>query len=485
MPSPVNVFRFFTPDLAMKRISLLLFAMLTLAVAAPAQKQKKAAPAKKTATKKTTKTTKQQQPTVKSLQAQQRKLAQQREANKKKQAQIERNVKLGMQNLLILNNEIGQKRRTIDTIRTEITRLDGNIKELDSQIDTLQGELEVRKEQYMKSVRYMRNNRSIQSKMMFVFSADNFNQMYRRMRFSREYAAYQRAQGEAVKTKQEELAHKRNELTEAKNQKNTLLVRGEQEQRALETKQGEQQKQVNDLKKQQKTVTALIAQQQKEEAALNATIDRMIAEQIERERRRAAEEARRKAAEEEARKKAAAEQARKQNEKKERKETKQTAQAKPKARKSETPKRTESEFTAPSADARLSGSFEANRGRLPMPITGAYKIVRGFGRYAVEGLTGVLLESKGIHLKGQPGARARAVFDGEVSYIYMQGGNYIVTVRHGKYISVYCNLSSVAVTKGQKVKTGQVLGGLGGDNIMQFQLRNWTELLNPLRWLGR
>ena len=101
------------------------------------------------------------------------------------------------------------------------------------------------------------------------------------------------------------------------------------------------------------------------------------------------------------------------------------------------------------------------------------------------GLKGVVLESNGLYLKGQPGAQARCVFDGIVTRVVQKGNSYIVTVRHGKYISVYCNLASVKVTAQQQVKINQILGTLGADNILQFQLRNWTDILNPKVWLGR
>jgi septal ring factor EnvC (AmiA/AmiB activator) len=138
-----------------------------------------------------------------------------------------------------------------------------------------------------------------------------------------------------------------------------------------------------------------------------------------------------------------------------------------------------------SEDQRISGSFENNRGRLPMPITGPYSIVSHFGQYNVEGLKGVTLDNKGINIKGQTGARARSIFDGEVSAVFGIGGTMGVMVRHGSYISVYCNLSSVSVRKGQKVSTRQVLGTVGAENILQFQLRRQVAKLNPEAWLGR
>jgi septal ring factor EnvC (AmiA/AmiB activator) len=134
---------------------------------------------------------------------------------------------------------------------------------------------------------------------------------------------------------------------------------------------------------------------------------------------------------------------------------------------------------------RISGSFESNRGRLPIPITGGYRIVSHYGQYNVEGLRNVTLDNKGINIQGGAGAQARSIFDGEVSAVFSFGGTMVVMVRHGSYISVYCNLASVNVRRGQKVTTRQTLGRVGQDNILQFQLRKETTKLNPESWLGR
>ena len=138
-----------------------------------------------------------------------------------------------------------------------------------------------------------------------------------------------------------------------------------------------------------------------------------------------------------------------------------------------------------SADRMMSGGFEANRGRLPMPITGNYRIVSHYGQYNVEGLKNVTLDNKGINILGGAGCQARSIYDGEVSAVFGYSGSMVVMVRHGAYISVYCNLRSVSVSRGQKVSTRQVLGAVGADNILQFQLRRETAKLNPEVWLGR
>lgn len=460
--------------------------------------QKNTAGKKKTTARKQTSTTQKnkngkqgsaRQPSISSLKAQKAQIAKERSANIKRKEELERNVKRGVENLMMLDTEIARQRKVIDTIRTDITHLSNHIAELDSQLVVLEKELADRRNRYMRSMRYMHRNRSVQNQMMFVFSADNFNQMYRRLRFNREYAAYQKAQGQAVISKQEQVEQKKAELTESKHQKDVLLNRGEQEQRSLEGKQNEQKTQVAQLQKKQKTVQALIEQQQRQEAELNARIDKLIAEEIAREKARLEAEARRKAAAEAARKeqerKRAANEAARRESRRRNNATRKSGSEEVAETPSKAKEEYREEYRMPDPDRVLSGNFESNRGRLPVPITGAYRIIRGFGPYTPEGLSQVRLVSNGWHLKGQPGAKAQSIFNGEVSGVYYQGGGYIVTVRHGRYISAYINLASVSVQKGQKVSTRQVVGSLKGDNTMQFQLRHWNNLLNPALWLGR
>ncbi len=473
--------------------------------------------------------------TVKGLQNERKNLQADKAANIRKKEQLKQDVKRGMENLMVLDGEIANQRKVVDTIRQDVSQLNSHILLLDSQLVTLSSELEERRQRFMKSMRYMHRNRSVQNQLMFIFSADNFNQMFRRLHFTRVYASYQKAQGEAVKVKQRQVEHKREELKDSRIKKTALLARGEQEQKTLEGKQTAQQEQVAQLKKQQQTVDALIQEQQRREAELNARIDKLIAEEVAREKARQEAEARKKAAAEAAkkraaelaRKKAAAEAARKENERrvavakareeearrlarqaaKEKASRERRAEAERKAREAEAErkraelvareenaarereiaeeKKKEEDYRMPAEDRQMTGGFESNRGRLPLPITGAYRLLRGFGTYSPEGLSRVRLQSNGWHLKGQRGAKAQCVFDGVVSGVYYQGGSYIVTVRHGKYISAYINLASVNVKKGQRVRARAVLGSLGGDMTMQFQLRNWSTLLNPSRWIRR
>ena len=484
-------------------------------------------------------------------------------------------VKKRLQDLMILNGEIDQRQKNIEGIQKDIHYIEGNIGILNAQLKTLEQQLQDRKNKYIRSMRYMTRHHSVQEKLMFIFSAKSLSQMYRRLSFVRQYSAYQKAQGEAVKSKQTQVNDKHKQLQNVKGHKSTLLYKGQQEKTVLESKQNEQQQMVQGLQKQQKTIQAVIADQRQKDAAINAQIDHLIAQEVAKARARAAAEAQRKAAavaaakkkkaEELARKKAAAEAAARENARRiaeaKRKEAeaeaarrkaaeearlaqeaarkaqeeaqaqaeakaKERAQAQAKAkaeaaaeqaarqaaaeqaaRKAEA-ERQAAELKAKadevrnkkeiaeakqevqetsglsSVDRMLSGGFEANRGRLPMPITGSYRVISHFGQYNVQGLSGVTLDNKGINIQGKSGCMARSIYDGEVSAVFGYGGMWNVLVRHGAYISVYCNLKSVSVHKGQKISARQTLGAVGTDNILQFQLRKETAKLNPEAWLG-
>ena len=484
----------------MRRIAIILLLLWGFTLAPQAQRRK-SAPKKTVVTKKNTrkstkssKSSAKQPTTVQALEKQRKQIQQQIREQERRLASSQQDVKKRLQTLMMLNSEIAGKRRTIDTIRHDISNLDQEIEELNIQLDELQKMLADCKQRYVKSMRYMHRNRSAQSQMMFIFSADNFAQMFRRMRFMREYAAYQHVQGDEVKAQQEEVNQKFQELSVAKEHKAQLLAKGERERVALEGKQTEQQNVVNTLKKEQKTIQNIIAQQKKKDAALNAQIDRLIAEEVARQKARAEAEARRRAeaaarerelAEAKAREEKARAEAMAAKDKKAREEAERRVRDAEERRIAAQRKAESMPMTAPSEDVRISGNFESNRGRLPMPITGSYRIVSHFGQYNVEGLHNVTLDNKGINIKGEQGAQARSIFDGEVSGVFSFGGTMVVMVRHGSYISVYCNLASVNVHRGQRVSTRQSLGRVGTDNILQFQLRKETSKLNPEHWLGR
>ncbi len=408
---------------------------------------------------------------------------------------LKKDVRSQLNNLSVIDGQISTQKKLVDAISADVGQLDKTIRQLNSQLDTLKRDLDERKQRYSRSMLYLYRNRTTQNKLMFIFSAGNFTQMYRRLRYVRQYAEYQRVQGELVKRKQEQVRIKHAEVTKVLNEKNVLLAEGKQEQMKLEGKHAERKKIVDNLQKQQRKVQSTLQANKKQYNSLNAQIEKLIQQQIAEEKRRR-EEARRRELERQKRIARQKEEERRRAlaaSKKGSSGSKSRSTAKGSSKDYElspADKKKQMEvFEMEKADRALSSDFASNRGRLPMPITGAYMITTHYGQYNVDGLKGVQLDNKGINITGKPGARARAVFDGEVSAVFSFGGYTNVLVRHGSYISVYCNLASSSVRKGQKVRTRDIIGSVArdasGNCTMHFQLRRETSKLNPESWLAR
>ena len=375
-----------------------------------------------------------------------------------------------LNSLATLTGQIDERKRYLLHMNNDITTINGELNSLERDLVKLEKDLKDKKQKYEASVQYLYKNKSIEDKLLFVLSAQTLAQTYRRIRYVNEYATYQRLQGEEILAKQEQIKTKKAELQQTKKAKERLLKEMEEERKRLELQEKQMKTIVGNLQKKQKGLQNELTKKRREANQLNARIDKLIAEEIERARKAAAEEAAREA---EAARKAA-----------EAKGEKPPPAPKP------TPMGT---FTMSKADRELSGNFINNRGKLPMPVTGAYTIVSRFGQYTVEGLRNVKLDNKGIDIQTKPEAEARAIFDGVVSAVFQFQGNglFNVLIRHGNYISVYCNLSSASVKQGDKVKTNQRIGKIYSDKtdnnrtVLHFQLRKEREQLNPELWLDR
>lgn len=378
--------------------------------------------------------------------------------------------------LAVLIGQIEERKRYIVAMNNDVEAVADEISGLERQLRDLQRDLKNKKKRYESSVQYLYKNKSIEEKLMFIFSAKSLAQTYRRLRYVREYATYQRLQGEEILKKQELVNRKKKELLQVKAAKENLLRERESEQAKLEAQEKEKRKMVAELQKKQKGIQNEIYKKRRESNRLNAEIDKLVTEEIERARKRAEEEARR---EEVARRKAAAV--------KKDKESSAGSAVTPEKKKAAPLER----FAMSKADRELSGNFVNNRGKLPVPITGSYLITSHYGQYTVEGLRNVKLDNKGIDIQGKPGAQARAIFNGKVAAVFRLNGLFNVLIRHGNYISVYCNLSSASVKSGDAVTTKQIIGHVFSDSsdngrtVLHFQLRKERDKLNPEPWLNR
>ena len=393
-------------------------------------------------------------PKVKEMTSQRAKIEQEISESQRLLTSAKKDVDGQLAQLSALTAQIKKQQQYVDRLNADVRAIDKEMKAIEEQLTTLRLELERRRGHYAKALQLMANKNSFENRLMFLLSADTFNQMVRRMRYLREYSEFQRKQGEQLVQQQKELDNKQAELEDTRKEKQILLTKRIEEKKVLDKQVAEQKQLIAGLKKKQKDISNRIAKQQKERNKLNEEIERIIKAEI-------------------------------------------AAQKKEPKKEEEKPKDTQASgkempvYRESSSEKRLTGSFESNKGRLPSPITGPYLITSHYGINYVEGLKNVKFNNHGVDLQGKEGCSAKAIFDGTVSYVFqhMQNeGAYIVMVRHGQYISAYFNITNLKVKKGDKVKANESLGTIcvnaTGNYVMQFQLRKDTQSLNPELWLA-
>ena len=416
---------------------------------------------------------------VRALKAQKTELQKTLKKSQNELDKTKKQVKTGQKNIQYLGHQLDNRLEHIRNMETEMNQLDSQMVVLQSDIFRIDSQLAQEKAKLKQVVRYARANRQQTSPLVFILSARTFTQMYRRARYANEFASYQKNLGEQVFKKQTELLEAQNKLLNSKSKMNNLLREVMSQRKQLNIQQIAERKNVDGLKKKESGLANTIAQQQKQLAALDKKIDALIAYEIEQARKKAEEEARKKAAEEAARKAKT----------KKGSGSKTDTSSKTGKSPSTTSGKSSSGSWLTAKDKQLNGTFAQNKGRLPVPITGQYMLGNRFGLYNVPGLKNVQLDNKGTNYIGKPGARARCIFDGEVTAVFQFSGTKNVLVRHGSYISVYCNLSSVIVSKGQQVHAKDILGTVADDGsgncVLHFQLRKETAKLNPEAWIGK
>ena len=409
-----------------------------------------------------------------------------RETNRELQKTL-KNARSMLNELELINAEIRDRNSLIAQLNKEVAAMNRKQREMNDSIYLLQKELNAKKASYAKAICNMSRRRSDYDQLLFIFSAQSLNQSYRRMRYLKEYSAWRKRQAADITLQQNELKTKQEELKKIVAERQKLIGERTDEANRLKSQQGEKKQFVTSLKKQEKSLRAEAKKQQSQIDALNRKIDAIIAEEA----RKAAERARAEAEAEAAREAAARAEAEKAET-----TTKQPAEAGEKAQ----PEKTEparpatgqaTQYKMTRADRELSGGFEKNKGKLPFPISGRYRIVSHFGLQKHPDFKYLDKNNLGIDIETVPGTKARAVFDGVVAHVFSFGGaSKAVMLRHGDYYTVYTGLIEVYVKTGEKVSVKQELGLIYSDpqdnnrTRLSFQIRKEMQKLNPELWLN-
>ena len=360
---------------------------------------------------------------------------------------VKKKEKSAVNVIILQSNKIKLKEKLIRTTekQTKILGNDMYINQL--KINKLNRELVVLKEDYAKMIVKSYKSRSEQSRAMFLLSSENFLQAYKRAQYMKQYTSFRKMQGEEIKSKTNELLGYNEKLNIQKIAKKKLLAENNKEKQSLEKEKREQLKLVNSIKKDKKKITADIKRRQTEARAIDRQIDRLIREAI--------AEANRKAA-------------------------------------SENPNAPAAAYTSSrivlTAEAKiLADNFRANKGKLPWPVEKGF-VSLGYGEQSHPVYPNLIIKNSGVEITTEQGSNARAVFAGEVtSVIVLSPVNKAVMIQHGDCFTVYQNLSSVFVAKGEKVNIKQSLGKIRtngeGKTILKFTISQNTTYNNPASWL--
>lgn len=391
---------------------------------------------------------------VKELEAQRKKALADIEVTDKLLQEATKITKNSLNKLNLLSQQILSRKKVINLLNQEINGIDKDITAMNKEIATLEKELNEKKGNYTKSVQGLYKRHSSMDKLLFILSAENFTQSFRRFRYLQEFANWQKQQATEIIAKQEEINLKKEALEKTRSEKQALLAEREAENKKLSQEETTQKNEVQQLTKKQNQLQADLKKKRQQAQALDKQIEKQTAAEIAR-----AEAERKKLAQSQS-------------------SSQRVADSK-------------GGYAMTKEEKVLSDNFAGNRGKLPFPVSGRYTVVGHFGEHAHPQLKNVRVNNNGIDIQTTPGADALSVFKGEVTTIFkVPGYNYSVIVRHGNYLTIYSNLTDIYVKKGDKVDTRQPIGKIftdtedGNATILHFEIRKEKEKQNPRPWLN-
>lgn len=440
--------------------------------------------------------------TLQRLEQERKQLLRNIEASDKKLQQLRRDTRSQEQTLRAVKEQVEQRRQVVAVLGSEVSGLQARIDTLAGHIGRLhrrEGALLLR---YRAALLQLQRIDTHIDPLVFVLSSRTPSEARERQRFLARYTKAVRQASEALRSTRSEIEATKAEVGRTHSEKEQLLSLREAEKRKLEQEEVQRSAQVKDLQGQQKQLAQDLSKQRKRAEELDRKIQQQVEAEILAAQRRAAEAQRRA---EEARR-------RRQAQRREQSARESASTSKGSGRdtrgKTTTPVTPPREETEPEPEERraatpggyamdaneraLASSFAQNKGRLPAPIRGSYSILRTFGVHQHSEHSRVQVNSSGVDFGLQSDSRAYAVFSGVVSRVFMiPGYGTALILRHGNYLTVYANLSSVSVSSGSRVSTGQVLGSVGaspdgsGGRLLHFQLWHERTKLNPLAWIKR
>lgn len=357
--------------------------------------------------------------------------------------QTKKSKQVTLDQLVMINKQINKREELIGSISYEIVKLDRQINSTADTIKQLNETIQKLRDEYARMIYFAQKNQGSYSRLMFIFSAKDFNQAYQRTKYFQQYSSYRQNQVRVIRESQEELNKKRALLEVQRKEALVLKKMEENEKQKLSKEKSLQDQAVQNLSKQEKELLKKIRDNEKAARRLQKAIEDLIAAEIEKARKAAV--------------------------------------------KAGTKPAPENKFALTPAELQLSSNFAGNRGRLPWP-TERGVIAVTYGEHAHPVLKGIKTKNNGVDIATEKGHIARSVFDGEVtSTMTLPNYHNVVIIRHGEYLTVYSNLDQLYVKKGDKVKTKEKIGLIhtddNGKTTMHFELWHGKTLQNPELWI--
>ncbi|MHA7130753.1 murein hydrolase activator EnvC family protein [Algoriphagus namhaensis] len=355
-----------------------------------------------------------------------------------------KNATIGQLNAL--TRQYQTQNRLVNTLDREVKLINQEIAETEDKIEKYTEELRELKEEYARMIyNASKMNRGL-SIVAFVFSSSDFNQLYMRLKYLKQYADSRKQQAAQIEELTAELAEQQLILDQKKEDKTAVLAEAQAERQKLNQMRQQQQGVVNTLTSKERQIKNQIAQTKKQQAQLNKMIKQVIEEEI------------------------------------------RLAEAAAKKENSTTTKSAGSTMPLTPEAAALSSSFAGNRGRLPWPVETGF-VSQQYGTHPHPTLKGITIDNDGIDIRTEPQANVRSVFDGTVTKITtMPGYGGTVIIKHGEYYTMYSKLKTVSVKSGQKVSAKEVIGQVAtqadGQAEVHFQTWKGLEIMNPSSWIS-
>jgi murein hydrolase activator len=354
--------------------------------------------------------------------------------------QTKKSKENSLNKLKLLNRQIDKREALINTISREIGSVDEQIAAGDQAIRKLSTDLGTLKNEYARMIYYAYRTMRTNNRLVFIFSATDFNQAYHRLRYYRQYAEFRRRQADKIRSTQVELTQRQNDLQMVRDQKLSLAEAQERAKAKLTQEKQEKDKTVKELTKKEKELLATLKTKQNALDKLQAEIEKLIASERAVARRASGS-------------------------------------------------KTATEMSVTPAEKMLSGTFAASRGALPWPSEKGV-VVGTFGEHPHAVLKYVKVKNNGIDISVSNGTPIRSVFNGKVSRVLsVPNLNKVVIIRHGEYLTVYSNLEEVSVTEGEEVKTKQSIGKIHSDpddgkSELHFEIWLGKLIQDPQQWLS-